>query len=108
MNQNLIYCPKCRLDAKDKVIAEIMPGGTAIAIQRQRSKYSYEDTTLVFGNDFSIMCGYCRTVVYVKREVSYEGSNIGPIWIHRISISQGTISQQAQSHQGDAGTALFA
>ena len=112
--RNLLYCPKCKLDAKDKVIGELLPGGT-VAIARQRAKYSYEETTLVTGTDFQLICGYCRSVIYIKQEpkevVSYgatKSSNFRTEWVHRITFSQGSVRQELQSSAYNAGTPLFA
>lgn len=105
--RQLIYCPKCRLDGRDKVIAELLGAGT-VAIARQRSKWSYEEATIVVGNNFTLICGYCRTPVYIQKEVlSNEGNYQRVAWIHRISFSGGSVVQETQSFEGSAGTAVL-
>jgi len=105
--RNTIKCPRCLLDGREKTIAEILPDGT-IAIQRQRSKYSYEEATLIQGNDFKLACGYCRTIVFIKKEVSdAQSSNIRPIWVHRISFNNGTFIQEVRSGESNTGTPVL-
>lgn len=105
---NLLKCPRCKLDAREVIVGEMLGEGT-IAIARQRSKYSYEEATIVTGDNFQLMCGYCRTPVYVRKEETYADS--GYKWItriHFISLNQGTIRQEVQGSENFAGTALFA
>ncbi len=105
--KQMIYCPKCKLDGRDKVIAELLPDGT-VAIARQRSKWSYEESTLIQGQDFLLICGYCRTVVFIKKEVqNAEGNSVGSIWVHRITFVQGSVIQGIQSSQSNPGTPIF-
>lgn len=106
--RQLIKCPRCLLDNRDKVIAELLPGGTAVAIARQRSKYSYEESTIVVGDSFTLLCGYCRTAVYIKKEVSYvKDSNFGKSWVHRVSFMPGSVIQEVQSFTNHAGTVVL-
>ena len=60
---NLLRCPRCFLDGKTNVIAELLPNGD-IGIERQRAKWGYENMTIVHGSNFELICGYCREKVF--------------------------------------------
>lgn len=103
-----IICPRCRLDDRENIIAEVFPMGTTsvIAIQRQRSKWGYENATLITGDNFSLICGYCRSVVFFRKE-EHENSNFGIVWVHRLSFMSGSIQQGIQRLTDNTGTALL-
>ena len=104
---NLLRCPRCFLDGKTNVIAELLPNGD-IGIERQRAKWGYENMTIVHGSNFELICGYCREKVFVRKEEIYEGSNIGSIRVHWLAFGPDSVSQGLGSNQNQSGTALFA
>ena len=89
---NKIRCEKCFRNGDDRVICEILNGGT-IAIERYRKKFGNSESTRISGTDFVVTCGYCLTPVYIQRKEVHENSHIGTIRFFRISIGQGTYSQ---------------
>lgn len=102
----LIKCPRCLLDNREKVLGEVLGVGT-VAIARQRSKWSYEDATIVIGNEFTLICGYCRTPVYIQRkEMNYESSNQREFRIYWIAFGQGTVRQELGNSQNTAGSVV--
>lgn len=102
--KQLIRCPKCLLDNREKVLGELLGAGT-VAIARQRSKWSYEEATIVIGNDFSLLCGYCRSVVYIRKE-EHESSNFGQFRIYWIAFGQGTVRQELGDSQNNSGSVI--
>ena len=100
-----ITCPKCLLDGRKKTIAELLPTGQ-LAIARQRSKWSYEESTIVEGNDLSLLCGYCRTKVFMRKEED-ASSDFRIKWIHWITFSGSIIGQGISSGTNQPGTIVL-
>lgn len=103
--RQIIKCPRCLLDNREKILGELLGAGT-VAIARQRNKWSYEDATIVIGNDFSLLCGYCRTIIQITKEVSYESSNQRIAWIFRVSFSQGSVRQEISDSENRSGSII--
>lgn len=105
MNQ-VIKCPKCLLDNREIILGEIIGDGT-VAIARQRNKYSFEESTLVCGPSWSIVCGYCRGTAFYRKE-EYEDSVQRVVRISWLTFNQNGIEQRMGSMQDYTGTPLFA
>lgn len=71
MSKNLIYCPFCKKDNVDQVLGEIIGEGT-ISIEHTRRKFGNPEATLVIGSEFILVCGYCRNIAYIRKEVLDE------------------------------------
>ena len=80
--KQLIRCPKCEYeDGQIQTLAEILPNGL-ILIRRARKIYTREqETTLLLGNNFELLCGRCQTIVFRKI----------PILIQQTQITFGTL-----------------
>ena len=65
-----IYCPRCQLEGRIRILGEILPGGT-VAIHRQHTKFGYGEATLISGKDFAITCGLCRTTIPMYGQDSF-------------------------------------
>ena len=89
----LILCPKCIKDGRNEILGAILPSNE-VAINRQRSKYSFEETTIIKGSDFELICGYCRTPVYQRKEVTNESSNKRSERFYWISFNGGYFIQR--------------
>jgi hypothetical protein len=103
---NLIICNKCLLDGKRNVLGVILNGGT-VQIERKRSLFSFEESTLISGNDFTLTCGYCKTPVFVRKEENAKGGSQWEFRISRISFGPGTVVQELSSCKNNPGTPIF-
>ena len=104
---NKLKCPRCLIDGREKIIAEIL-SNNMIAIHRQRSKWGYEEATLIDGDNFRLICGYCRSVVFFRKEESYaESSNKRIVWVHFVSFASGSIAQGIHHGTNNTGTSLL-
>ena len=59
----ILRCPTCYINGTKQNLAEVLPGG---AIRILRSNPYQQDFTIVEGEQFSISCGKCNTLVYYK------------------------------------------
>lgn len=105
MNEIPIACPTCKRNGEDKILAHILPNGM-IAVARYRKKFGNEESTLIKGNDYTLVCGFCMTEVYYQRKEEYDRSYIGPQWILSISFVGGSAIQRTQSLSDYSGTSL--
>ena len=85
MKKNLVRCPNCL----KQILGEMLPSGT-FRIMRFHNGF-----TDVVGNDFGVICGNCKEIVFIRRGVengtiafSYQWES----WIHG-----GTSLQEAGS-----------
>ena len=64
----LIRCPRCEYaDGQIQTLAEILPNGI-ISIRRSRKTFKGEqETTLILGNNFELLCGRCQTLVFHRQ-----------------------------------------
>ena len=59
----ILRCPTCYVNGTKQNLAEILPGGVARIL---RSNPYQQDFTIIEGEQFSISCGKCNTLVYYK------------------------------------------
>lgn len=75
--KQLIICPNCESRGIKQNMAEVTPKGY-VSIQRMRHRsqgIDYIDHTIVSGSNFSLICGLCGTVCFIK-ETHEVGHNL--------------------------------
>lgn len=87
--KTLIRCPKCEEEGLIKTIGLLFPNGL-VSIQREFTPARGEtepkrDYTIVKGDNFSLLCGYCGEEVY--RKEANVGTNSDK-WVARVSWTQ--------------------
>ena len=103
---HLLKCPRCSKDGRSKYLGEVLENDV-VKVQRQHSFNSYEDATLITGTDFTLICGYCRTPVYIRKEGENESSNVRRLWLHWVGVINGTLSQGISSGTDNASTFIL-
>ena len=65
---NLIRCPRCEYeDGQIQTLAEFLPNGIILITRSRRTYTGAQETTLVVGNNFELLCGRCHTSVFRKQ-----------------------------------------
>lgn len=60
----ILKCPTCYLQGTKQNLAEIMPDG---GVKILRSNPYQQDFTIIHGQQFSVSCGKCNTIVFYKQ-----------------------------------------
>ena len=61
---NLIRCPNCETNGEKQTLGRLTSDGN-ILIQRM-SKSFHRGETIIFGEEFGLICGTCKEVVFKR------------------------------------------
>lgn len=105
MNKFRINCGVCQSNGFNRVLGDLV-NGTILEVQRQHSKTSIDETTIIYGEDFYICCGYCGSKLHIGKEV-YESDLQRNQWIYRETLITGVVVKGNNGSANNQGTALL-
>ena len=99
--RSLVVCPNCeRLHGGAKgvnILGRIEPDGGFLILRFHAYK------TIIYGDNFTVVCGNCNEQVYIHTERREGDLNNGTVGIYRTALV-GTIIKNAESQGTTLGT----
>ena len=74
----LLRCPSCESFGRLQTLAEVLPSGIISVRRSKQYMNGQNETTLIVGENFEILCGFCNTPVF-RRQL--DVFNIGTLQI---------------------------
>ena len=72
-----------------KTVARILPSGY-VTVERNHNIDITADHTVITGNDFSVLCGKCGSLLLKRERRDNEGIGFRQSWLYRGSFMQET------------------
>lgn len=64
--RSLLRCGNCESYGNLQTLAEVLPSGIISVRRSKQYMNGQNETTLIIGDNFEILCGFCQTPVFRK------------------------------------------
>lgn len=66
IDRRFLICPKCESEGRREVLGEFDGAGGFSVLRHIKMQGQRNRTTVVYSNEFSVVCGVCNEVVFTR------------------------------------------